>query len=325
MCAREEVDKKNMEAVDRITKKYPDEVKKYIYSLGRKTTYTKKAYAYYVGYFLDYLKMNEKKYNYKRIKPMDIDSYMEHIKYNNEGKEKSATYRTAQLAAIKGFFKFLYKNGFINSNPCEETEVPRDDVIKEIITIDDDDLEIMINNIKKGIGSHKSRATQKKWINRDIALITLGMSTGLRIGAIVGIDLDDIDFRERTIVVTEKGNKQRIVYLGIKTAKILNDWIRERKYLTSDDEKALFICQSGKRISVRTVQDRFKQISEGTGKRITPHKMRATCATRLLEKTGNIYLVQDQLGHKSISSTRHYAKNSEKARREAAELLDGFF
>lgn len=322
MCARNEVDKRNMEFVDRIVESYPIELKRYIYSLASKTTYTKKAYAYYVSCFLDYLKNNNDKYNYKNVKPMDIDDYMECIRYDNEGKEKSSTYRVAQLAAIKGFFKFLKKNGIVKENPCEDTEIPKDNSLKEIITIDSDDLEIIINNIKNGIGNHKARATQSKWINRDIALITLGISTGLRIGAIVGIDIDDINFDERTIIVTEKGNKQRTVFFGARTAKVLNDWVREREYLVSDNERALFICQGGKRISVRTVQDRFKQISEGTGKKITPHKMRATCATRLLEKTGNIYLVKDQLGHKNISSTEHYARNSDKARREAANLLD---
>lgn len=322
MCARNEVDKRNMEAVDRITDAYPPEFRKYIYSLASKTTYTKKAYAYYVSCFLDYLKNNNGDYNYKEVKPMDIDTYMESIKYDNDGKEKSATYRAANLAAINGFYKFLRRNEMVRNNPCEGTEIPKDNTIKGIITIDDNDLDIIINNIKNGTGSHKARATQAKWINRDIALITLGMSTGLRISAIVGIDLDDINFDERTIVVTEKGNKQRTVFFGIRTAKVLNDWIKERKNLVSNDEKALFICQSGKRIAVRTVQDRFKQISEGTGKKITPHKMRATCATKLLEKTGNIYLVKDQLGHKNISSTEHYARNSDKARREAANLLD---
>lgn len=322
MCARNEVDKKNMESVDRIVEPYPIELKRYIYSLASKTTYTKKVYAYYVSCFLDYLKNNNGKYNYKNVKPMDIDVYMENIKYDDNGKEKSATYRAANLAAISGFYKFLRRNEIIKNNPCEGTEFPKDNTIKEIITIDDNDLNIIINNIKNGIGSHKARATQAKWVNRDIALITLGMSTGLRISAIVGIDLDDINFDEQTIIVTEKGNKQRTVFFGNRTAKVLNDWIEDRKELASDSEKALFICQSGKRIAVRTVQDRFKQISEGTGKKITPHKMRATCATRLLEKTGNIYLVKDQLGHKNISSTEHYARNSDKARREAANLLD---
>lgn len=322
MCAREEVDKKNMDAINKITKSYPIELKKYINSLARKTTYTKKAYAYYVSCFLDYLKENNGDYDYNKVKPMDIDSYMENIRCYENGKEKSAMYRAAQLAAISGFFKFLRKNDIIKSNPCENVEVPKDNEIKEIITIENDDLDVMIKNIKKGVGTHKARSTQKKWINRDIALITLGISTGLRIGAIVGIDIDDINFEEKIIYVTEKGNIKKEIFIGTKTAKIIKDWIDEREKLANDNEKALFICQGGKRISVRTVQDRFKKISEGTGKNITPHKMRATCATKLLEKTGNIYLVKDQLGHKNISSTEHYAKNSNEAKRRAAELLD---
>ena len=78
-------------------------------------------------------------------------------------------------------------------------------------------------------------------------------------------------------------------------------------------------------MSVRAVQKRFKMLSEETGKKITPHKMRATCATRLYESTGDIYLVQQQLGHKSIENTKRYAKVSDEKRREAASILDCAF
>ena len=177
-------------------------------------------------------------------------------------------------------------------------------------------------NIENGIGSHQAKKRQQKWILRDKALLILGVTTGLRIGAIVGINLDDINFEKRYLTVNEKGNISRKVYFGIKTAKILLDWINERRWLVNDNENAVFINSSGNRITVRSVERKFKQISEGTGKKITPHKMRATCATRLYEKTGDIYIVQKQLGHKSIENTKKYAKVSDEKRIEAANILD---
>lgn len=330
MCARDDVDKKNMKIIQEVLTKYPEELGLYINSLSRKTSYTKMVYARYVGRFLDYmeqkLKLNPYNNNmYAKIKPMHIDAYMESIRYNMDGKEKTGMYRNAQLAAIDGFFKFLTKNGIIITNPCVDTEKPKDNKEHEIITISEADLEIIINNIKNGTGNSKAKATQAKWINRDIAIVTLGITTGLRISAIVGIDINDINKKERYIKVTEKGNIQKKIYIGKKTMDILNKWINDRKFMVNENEKALFICQGNHRISVRAVENRFRAISKATGKRITPHKMRATCATRLYEQTGDIYLVQQQLGHKNIENTKRYARVSEQKRREAANILDSLY
>ena len=78
-------------------------------------------------------------------------------------------------------------------------------------------------------------------------------------------------------------------------------------------------------MSVDAVEKRFVQIAEGTGKKLTPHKMRATCATRLYEQTGDIYLVQQQLGHKNIKNTERYAKVSDQKMTEAANILNNLF
>lgn len=330
MSARSEVDKRNLLEIKAITDRYPSILKKYIDSLSRKTSYTKLAYCRYISRFMDYMS-SELKYsmrretNYNKIKPMDIDGYMEFIKNDENNKEKSPMYRAAQLAALKGFFKFLYNNEIISKNPCQNTEVPKEDKEHNIVTIDKDDLNIMITNIDNGVGNIKSRSTQAKWKSRDKALLMLGVTTGLRISAICGIDINDIDFDNKTIKVIEKGDKERYIYIGDNTIKYLMKWIIDRKNMNIKDDNALFICQSGKRISVDTVQRRFRQISQGTNKKITPHKMRATCATKLYDQTKDIYLVQQQLGHKNIENTKRYTRVSEDRRREAANILDSLY
>lgn len=325
MCARDEIDKRNIETIKSIEKKYPSILSKYINSLSRKTTYTKMVYARYVGHFLDYMKEIDLSEKYNEIKPMDIDSYMETIRYDKEGNENSGTYRAAQYAAINGFFKFLQKNGMVDINPCATTEIPKDKNEHQITVITEKDLDKIIKNIEEGTGSDKAKATQEKWINRDIALVTLGITTGLRVSAIVGIDIDDINMNENSIMVTEKGDIKKKVYFGHKTKKALKNWMFDRKYMVDNKEKALFICQGNHRMSVRAVQNRFKEITKGTGKTITPHKMRATCATRLYEQTGDIYLVQEQLGHKNIENTKRYAKVSDSKLRAAANILNDLF
>ena len=325
MCARNDIDKKNMEITKNIIKRYPKELEGYINSLSRKTSFTKMAYARYVGNFIDYINNKLNGIVYADIKPMDIDSYMESIRYSSNGKEKSATYRAAQLAAINGFFKFLQKNNIINVNPCDTTEIPKDNNEHQITTISDKDLETIINNIEHGTGSDKAKATQEKWINRDIAIVMLGLTTGLRVSAIAGIDINDINMTQKYIVVTEKGDIRKKIYFGDKTKKALKNWIFDRNHMVDKNEKALFISQGNHRILTRTIQNRFKAITYNINKKITPHKMRATCATRLYEQTGDIYLVQTQLGHKNIENTKRYAKVSDDKKREAANILNDIF
>lgn len=330
MNARQEVDKKNIKTMRNILSNCPDIVTDYINSLTNKTTYTKLVYARYMKLFVDYINVKFKfdinnPKAYKKIKPMDISSYIETIKYTEEGAEKSASYVNAQLAAIKGFFEFLELNDMIPVNPCRKIKQIKDQKIHEITVITDEDFLIMLKNIQNGTGNHKARAIQKKWINRDVALLMLGLTTGLRISAIVGINVDDVDFKKKYIIVTEKGNKQNKILIGDKTIEFLKLWLDDRNKYVNKDERALFVCKTGKRMSVDAVEKRFVQIAEGTGKKITPHKMRATCATRLYEQTGDIYLVQQQLGHKNIKNTERYAKVSEQKMAEAANILNNIF
>ena len=330
MCVRDEVDKRNANNIKNIVSNYPIILSTYINSLSNRTSYTKLVYSRYMSHFLDYLRDEIKidinnNDDYKKVKPMDVGMYLEKIKYNNDGTEKSISYMNVQLAAIKGFFEFLFDNEIILNNPCKKMKAIKDNRIHDITVITDEDYKIMLDNIKNGVGNHRARALQKKWVNRDIAMLTLGVTTGLRVSAIVGINIDDIDFNNNTVRIIEKGNREKIVILGSKAIKDIKKWITDRKKIADKKEQALFICKTGKRMSTVSVEERFRKIAKGTGKKITPHKMRATCATRLYEATGDIYLVQDQLGHKNIENTKKYAKVSEKRKMEAANILNDIF
>lgn len=330
MSTRKEMDQRNEEVIYKLLEGQPDILRKYIISVGDKTSYTKMVYVRYISHFLTYMNNdlryeNNKVSDYDKIKPMDISSYMESMKYDKNGNKKSATYYNAQLAAIKSFFDFLLYNNIIENNPCDKVKKAKDNKERNIITITDDDLDIMINNIKNGVGNHRARAIQKKWVSRDIALLTLGLTTGLRISAIVGININDINLDEKYLIVTEKGDIEKKIYLGDKTIKVLKDWIYDRQFMVDSNVEALFLSKNYKRISSTAVEERFRKISKDTGKHITPHKMRATCATRLYEETGDIYLVQQQLGHKSIKNTERYAKVSDERKIKAANILDSLY
>ena len=303
----------------------------YRYSFAGKTAMTKRNYIVTVINYLDYLSANNFNItdpsNFSSIKPSDINRYMEekiHYRYV-EGKrvENKEDSRAVKLFAISNFFNFLMAEGYIDHNPCDKVSVPHSSVEKEIVALDSDEITKMMNNIKTGVGSKKSIAEDRKYINRNLAIVALGFSVGLRVTSICEINISDIDFSANKITVREKGNKERDVFFGNNTKEIIIKWISDRnKLFPNIATDALFISKKKQRLAPRSVADMIKKYSVGINKHITPHKMRSTCATNLYEKTGDIYLVQSVLGHKNIENTRRYAKMSGNKRMEAAKIMD---
>lgn len=288
----------------------PEYYKSYMRSIKKKTSSTRKAY---LGYLLEFYNfICQLNLSFEEVKPMDIDSY---IDMNLEKGNKEAIIN-AKLSAIISFYNFLIENDIVIKNPCSNKKKlsikPKDTVVY----MTDEE----VDNVKMYILNEKF-----KYVNRDLCIITLGCSTGLRVSAIANIDIDDIDFNGKTISVIEKGNNQRTIYIGDNTLKIINSWINDRNEILGEnsDEKALFISQkTHKRISTDAIRNLLKKSTENLDKHITPHKMRSTCAMKLYNETNDIYLTAQQLGHANIKNTMIYAKSTEEKRRMAAEILD---
>jgi integrase/recombinase XerC len=143
---------------------------------------------------------------------------------------------------------------------------------------------------------------------RDRALLELCYSSGLRLAELIGIDLNDLDLGDRTVRVTGKGSKGRILPVGGKAIEALRDWLLVRRALAGPDEQAMFVSRNGRRLSPRSVQSRLKQWSlrQGTHSSVHPHMLRHSFATHLLESSGDLRAVQELLGHASISTTQVY-------------------
>lgn len=315
--------------IDKMLIGKPQILQAYSYSFISKEVTTKKAYIGYVITFLDFLKDKIKLDiddidTYKQIRPSHINKFMEYIKYTN-GKENGASIRATKLYAISNFFEFLIDDGYIDINPCQRIKPPKDHIEKDVVAMNVDEVKLLQDNIKNGVGSHRSRIRNKKWINRDLAIVMLGCSTGLRVSAIVQININDINFDQHKIRVVEKGGIGKYIYIGKQVENQLLLWIEDRKDMVDDQCSALFISNQKKRMTTETVRQLIKRNTYNINKNITPHKMRATCATCLYEKTGDIYLVQQQLGHSNIKNTKRYAKVSEQKRKEAADILDSLY
>lgn len=301
----------------------------YYYSFTDNSSFTKKAYIKYVIEFFGYLKENGIAVSIDgltNLRTSDINRYMDAVKYSTkdgERIERKEVSRAVRLYAISNFFEFMIDEGYMSTNPCARVDAPKCSEEKEIVAMTPKDIKLLKKNIIAGVGSARSISENKKWVNRNLAIVSLGCTTGLRVSSITEINISDIDFQNQTIIVREKGNKERTIYFGENTKKELLDWLADRRRLFPGiDTDALFISKKRKRLSQRSIADMLEHYSVGINKHITPHKMRSSCATNLYEKTGDIYLVQQTLGHKNIANTRRYAKLSEERRRKAVELLD---
>ena len=318
--------------IKEMIKTQPKVIAGYAQSFGRKTADTKRVYIGRVINFCAYLKRecNIDMNNFGDIKLLNyshIVSYIDYIKHHTPdgtyiNKEDCSC--AVDIYAIKHFCKYLKLCQYISYNPCDEVEVPRDTRKRKIVSLTPDEIQTIKNNIQNGVGSKRAKSTQKKWRNRDMCIVFLGITTGMRVSAIANIDIDDIDFEEKTLVTIEKGKDERTIFLSDKMMELIDAWLVDRKEILDKHNvkcDALFISSEKQRIGTWAIGDMLKKYTYNIDKKITPHKLRSTAATNLYEKTGDIYLVADVLGHKNIQNTRYYASVSTKKRTFAAAEL----
>lgn len=327
MNGRNENDIKNEAKATELMKDYPY-LQEWYYSNDDKTTKGRLAYIRYIIDFFNYLK-NEgldiySINSFKAIKVTDINKYMNSIKYYTDSKGNvkplGGSIRNARLAAIRSFFTFLVNVGYIENDPTAKVANPKVKIEKEVVYLEKED----IDNMLKAIDDDPSVRYKKEMRIRDKLIITLGCRTGLRETAISEINLEDIDFDGNKILVTEKGNVTREVFIGESTMEMIREYIPYRDVIMRERKSnALFVTyRENPRISIDVIRDAIGRGSKAIGKKISPHKMRSTCAVNLYDKTGDIYLVKEVLGHKNIANTQRYARVSETKKREAASILD---
>lgn len=191
---------------------------------------------------------------------------------------------------ISSFFTWLEEEDYIIKSPMRRIhKIKTTKTVKEVIS--DEEIEKMRDKCKN---------------LRDLAIIDLLYSTGIRIGELVRLNIDDIDFEERECIVFGKGDKERRVYFDAKTKIHLTDYINSR----SDANPALFVTLDAPydRLQISGVEIRLRRLGRELGiNKVHPHKFRRTMATRAIDKGMPIEQVQKLLGHSQIDTTMHYA------------------
>lgn len=232
-----------------------------------------------------------------------------------------------KLCAVRSFFEYLFKGELIPANIATLLPLPKRHQ-KPILYLEPDEVEKLLNTAENGSGlSERQKKYQQLTKQRDIAILSLFLGTGIRVSELVGIDIEDLDFSMNGFLVTRKGGNQTILYFPESVAEALKAYLQERNAIDAvpGNENALFLSLQRKRITQRAVENLVKKyaaIAAPLKKKISPHKLRSTFGTSLYRETGDIYLVADVLGHADVNTTRkHYAAMSDTRKRQAAKLV----
>ena len=267
----------------------------------------------------------------EQLQPVDIEEYLEYLKYYTyEGQVFTNDERgiKRKFASLRSFFLYYQKRDLIKNNPTVVVDMPKLHD-REIIRLDPDEVSELLDLVERG-GDNLSgmkKVYYEKNKCRNIAIFTLFLGTGIRVSECVGLDIEDVDFRNNRIRIIRKGGKEEYVYFGTEVADALKNYImEERVHIKAKEghEHALFYSIQKRRISVQGVENLVNQYTSQitTFKHITPHKLRSTYGTALYQQTGDIYLVAEVLGHNDVNTTRkHYAAMDDAQKRSAANAV----
>ncbi|MBE6594035.1 MAG: recombinase XerC [Ruminococcaceae bacterium] len=251
------------------------------------------------------------------IKNITTEDIYEFLLYSDNVRGNMDAAKARKLSAIKGFFKYLHiKRMMLDENPAANIETPkRKQALPKFLSVEES---LLLLEAVKNDKESKSRT-------RDYAIITLFLNCGMRVSELVGIDINDVDREFRSLTVTGKGNKQRIVYLNSACRDALSDHFKERlgEHHQKTESKAVFLSNREQRISVKTVQwlvYKYLELAGLESKHYSVHKLRHTAAT-LMYQTGNVdvRVLKDILGHEQLNTTQIYTHVSNQSMQEAME------
>ena len=249
----------------------------------------------FVGFLCnDYLSMGRDQLELARIDHLAVRAYLAHLSRRKLARASVARH----LSALRSFFKYLVREGVVDANPARTVASPkREKHLPAVMQTSDVALLLEQPDRSMTLGI------------RDAAWLELLYASGLRISEVVGIDVDDLELRSRLVKVHGKGSKERIVPFGSKAEAALRDYLAVRGELCKDvEEQAVFVNYRGQRITTRSVRRLFDGYLRKAALRagISPHTLRHSFATHLLNAGADLRGIQELLGHASLSTTQKY-------------------
>ena len=252
-----------------------------------------------------------------KVTPNDVLDYITYMRNESETFLSESTL-ARRCAALNNLFTYLEQYGIIDTNPMVKVKRPKIKKDKRIIRLEDEEVERYFDSILNGTGfTEHQRKYLENTKQRDYTIATLLLTSGIRVSEMVGLNIEDVSFTNCRIQITRKGGKRQYIPLSDETLEVLKEYLEERKKVSPalpEDETALFLSTQNTRMTTAAVQNLIKKYAKAAGidKPITPHKLRKTYGTNLYNKTRDIYLVANALGHDSVvTTTKHYVASDE--------------
>ena len=314
---------KNIQTIERLLdEELPAFCYDYFISIeGQTSTLTRLNYAHDLKIFFYFLQ--EKKFRNKKsateltltdmeqVTSTDVEYFLGFLScYSYQGKEHTCN-------------EYFFNKNMISVDNTAKVKTPKLHE-KPIIRLDGEEVYDIIQTAESGDGlTPHQRFYHDKNRVRDSAILMLFLGTGIRISELVGLNNDDLNFKDNSFIVTRKGGNKTILYFDDDVAAALQRYLdyKETAYEDLKDPTALFVSSNRSRLTVRAVENLVQKYAKIVSplKKISPHKLRSTYGTQLYRATGDIYIVADVLGHKDVNTTRkHYAAISDDNRREVA-------
>ncbi len=270
--------------------------------------HTLTAYAHDLDGFRTFLRVHlgAEEVAWERVDRLTMRSWLAHLARQGLSRRSSAR----ALSAVRSFFRFLHRADVVESNPARAVGAPK--IEKHLPGhLDRAQVETLL-------GAASTRAQEGRFTDvRDLAILELFYSAGLRISELRGVNRSDLDLLSGMVKVRGKGRKERIVPVGGPAQRALREYERVRETLIAHvgaaaDRTAFFLSRLGKRMSPKTLHNavvaRLRGVDEGAG--LSAHSLRHTFATHLLDEGADLRAVQELLGHASVSSTQIYTHTS---------------
>ena len=291
---------------------------------SKKTASSIQDYSRKIRKFLEYISDDIKNMSPDEITLQACESYMIMCQTKTKGNGMivytSDSYQYSVWCALNCLMKFLKKRGYISENYMEDIERPKnkdaDRVKNERVLLTQKDFQKILQCAKRGRDFRNGLFN-----NRDVLIILLFMTTGMRKTALSEINISDINLEEKTLSVIDKGNKLHVYVLNEQVVKYLSEWLEDRKHFKPQTD-ALLINQYGTRMLPAGVYDIVKKnCRDALGVSLSPHKLRSGFCSILYSKTHDIEFVRRAVGHSDISTTQRYIKTEGKEKEKAARIM----
>lgn len=254
----------------------------------------------YLGDVYDFSRFLEDNYKINQdsqVEEIDRNILRRYLALIHASHNKSTINR--KLSALRTFFMYLVREGVISVSPAANLSAPRiDRKLPTVLTVDE------VSTLMD------ARPASDQLSRRDHAIFELLYSSGLRVSEAVGLNIGDLDFPQALVRVFGKGRKERIVPIGSKALEAIQDYLIERGRPGNDE--ALFLNHRRGRLTARSIERNLKQrlLEANINRRATPHALRHTFATHLLDAGADLRSIQELLGHVSLSTTQKYTQVS---------------